>query len=86
MGVPTEMLVMFPQRDHNMKFNRQFLFLVSNPLQLCSVQDSLSPLAIAVEVRREGQGTATFSIVEEKQVGLGGVGEGMPSPNHCLAS
>ena len=68
MRMSPEMLIMFAQCDHRTKFNSQSPFLVSNPLQLCSVQDSLP--SIAVEVRREGQGSSIFSIIEKKQVGL----------------
>ena len=72
MVVAPEMLVMLPQCDHSMKLNRQSSpVLVGNPLQLFSIQDALSFLAIAVEVVRKRQGMATFSIIKEKEVGFG---------------
>ena len=82
MRVAGEVLIMLAQCDYNMKLNRQPPSFVSNSLQLCSIQDALTSRAIAVEVGRKRQGTATFSIVEEEQVRLGRVGKCMASPNH----
>ena len=82
MRVAREVLIMLAQCDYNMKLNRQSPSLVSNSLQLCSIQDALTSCTIAVEVRRKRQGTTTFSIVEEEQVGLGRVGKCMASPDH----
>ena len=82
MRVAREVLIMLAQCDYNMKLNRQSPSLVSNSLQLCSIQDALTSCAIAMEVGRKRQGTAAFSIIEEEQVGFGRVGKRMASPNH----
>ena len=82
MRVAREMLVMLAQCDYNMKLNGQPPSLVSNFLQLCSIQDALTSCAIAVELGRKWQGTATFPIIEEEQVGFGRVGKCMASPDH----